>query len=111
MKIQNTDFSSIETMTTKDVLRFVEAILGKFKNSDSAYTSSWILYQDKKAPLNTVVELLIQVISKEGESVLYKATFLRATNWNCSNSISFTEMAREDFLQEVQIYKRINELF
>lgn len=110
MKIANLQLDSIETMSTKDALTFTSALLEKFSKDQHVFTGKWIQYDDKIALLNTVFELLVQTIN-DGNSRFFKARFMRATNWNCSNGIDFKEITVDEWREEVKIFNRINELF
>ena len=110
MTIQNINTDTIEKMETKDALLLVSSLLKKFNKASRVYVCNFISYADKKFEKMTIVEIAIQVFDNEKTQRRFVGKINRATDWNCSNGISFTEVNEDEFTDVLKFQKKFNEI-
>lgn len=110
MTIQNINTDTIEKMETKDALLLVSSLLEKFNKAHRIYACNFISYTDKKFEKMTNIEITIQVFDDEKTQRRFIGKINRATNWDCSNGVSFTEVNEDEFTDALKFQKKFNEI-
>lgn len=108
LNLSNINAEGIENLTSKDVIRILQAVESRFKNATKVFLNSSIIYTDKVNDLMQNIEICLQVFTKK-EQIKYVGKTSRATNFSCTNSVNFKELSSEDFTFELKYQKKFKE--
>jgi len=106
LNLSNINTEGIENLTSKDVIRILQAVETRFKNATKVYLNSSIMFPtDSK---NNAIEICAQVFTNQ-EQIKVIGKTSRAADFSCTNGVNFTELNDNDFTFELKYQKRFKE--